>query len=151
MNLRRLLVLQRSQHKKIIREIYTCVSILLFAASPVQAGQSWYGIQLYTQLTGQTSNTLYVLPKKLSSSSKPIFFHRSSLPSSSIKNMSWTGTDARAYLSGIGGLDINPGCFTNVCDLGEAFSDVAGCCTIVSRRNATVIGLGAVRINFNTC
>ena len=47
MNLRQLLVLQRSQHKKINREIYTCVSILLFAASCNHAGQSWYGIQLY--------------------------------------------------------------------------------------------------------
>jgi hypothetical protein len=46
MNLRRLLVLQRSQHKKINREIYTCVSILLFAASPNHSGQAWYGIQL---------------------------------------------------------------------------------------------------------
>lgn len=50
MNSSRLLVIERSQHKKINREIYTCVSILLFAASPVQAGQAWYthGIQLYT-------------------------------------------------------------------------------------------------------
>ena len=47
MNLRQLLVIERSQHKKINREIYTCVSILLFAASPNHAGQSWYGIQLY--------------------------------------------------------------------------------------------------------
>ena len=46
MNLRQLLVLQRSQHKKINREIYTCVSILLFAASPNHSGQAWYGIQL---------------------------------------------------------------------------------------------------------
>ena len=46
-NISGLLVIERSQHKKINREIYTCVSILLFAASPVQAGQSWYGIQLY--------------------------------------------------------------------------------------------------------
>ena len=41
------LVIERSQHKKINREIYTCVSILLFAASPNHAGQAWYGIQLY--------------------------------------------------------------------------------------------------------
>ena len=47
MNLRQLLVIERSQHKKINREIYTCVSILLFAGSPVQAGQACYGIQLY--------------------------------------------------------------------------------------------------------
>ena len=46
-NISELLVIERSQHKKINREIYTCVSILLFAASPVQAGQAWYGIQLY--------------------------------------------------------------------------------------------------------
>ena len=39
-----------SAFKKINREIYTCVSILLAAACPVQAGQSWYGIQLYPDL-----------------------------------------------------------------------------------------------------
>ena len=49
MNLSQLLVIERSQHKKINREIYTCVSILLFAASPNHAGQAWYGIQLYTK------------------------------------------------------------------------------------------------------
>ena len=47
MNLRQLLVIERSQHKKINREIYTCVSILLFAGDCNLAGQSWYGIQLY--------------------------------------------------------------------------------------------------------
>ena len=47
MNLSQLLVIERSQHKKINREIYTCVSILLFAASPNHAGQACYGIQLY--------------------------------------------------------------------------------------------------------
>ena len=43
------LVIERSQHKnkKINREIYTCVSILLFAGDCYQAGQAWYGIQLY--------------------------------------------------------------------------------------------------------
>ena len=48
MNLSQLLVIERSQHKKINREIYTCVSILLFAADCNLAGQAWYGIQLYT-------------------------------------------------------------------------------------------------------
>ena len=45
------LVIERSQHKKINREIYTCVSILLFAGSPNHAGQAWYGIQLYKTIT----------------------------------------------------------------------------------------------------
>ena len=44
------LVIERSQHKKINREIYTCVSILLFAGSPNHAGQACYGIQLYLYL-----------------------------------------------------------------------------------------------------
>ena len=45
-----LLVIERSQHKKINGEIYTCVSILLFA-SPNHAGQARYGIQLYMMYT----------------------------------------------------------------------------------------------------
>ena len=49
MNLSQLLVIERSQHKKINREIYTCVSILLFAGDCYQAGQACYGIQLYSR------------------------------------------------------------------------------------------------------
>ena len=58
MNLSQLLVIERSQHKKINREIYTCVSILLAAASPVQAGQSCYRIQLYLHYS-HSSNFLF--------------------------------------------------------------------------------------------
>ena len=55
------LVIERSQHKKINREIYTCVSILLFAGSPNHAGQAWYGIQLYIEGSpGVSSNILRV-------------------------------------------------------------------------------------------